>query len=119
MNTDLMFSSSTDMWATPPELYAALDEELGFTLDACAVPENAKCPDYYTPEQDGLAQPWPGRVWCNPPYGGDVWRWVKKASETAAGGGDLWQCCCLRGRIPGGFTTTYTIKRKFVLYAGG
>ena len=26
MNTDLMFSSSTDMWATPPELYAALDE---------------------------------------------------------------------------------------------
>ena len=87
MNTDLMFSSSTDMWATPPELYAALDEEFGFTLDACAVPENAKCPDYYTPEQDGLAQPWPGRVWCNPPYGRDVWRWVKKASETAAGGG--------------------------------
>lgn len=87
MNTDLMFSSSTDMWATPPELYAVLDEEFGFTLDACAVPENAKCPDYYTPEQDGLAQPWPGRVWCNPPYGRDVWCWVKKASETAAGGG--------------------------------
>lgn len=87
MNTDLMFSSATDMWATPPELYAALDEEFGFTLDACAVRDNAKCPDYYTPEQDGLAQPWPGRVWCNPPYGRDVWRWVKKASETAAGGG--------------------------------
>lgn len=86
MNTDLMFSSSTDMWATPPELYAALDAEFNFTLDACAVPENAKCPDYYTPEQDGLTQPWPGRVWCNPPYGRDVWRWVKKASETAAGG---------------------------------
>ena len=64
MNTDLMFSSATDMWATPPELYAALDEEFGFTLDACAVRDNAKCPDYYTPERDGLAQPWPGRVWC-------------------------------------------------------
>lgn len=118
MNTDLMFSSSTDMWATPPELYAALDAEFNFTLDACAVPENAKCPDYYTPEQDGLTQPWPGRVWCNPPYGRDVWRWIKKASETAAGG-DLWQCCCLRGRIPGGSMTTYTTRRKFVLYADG
>lgn len=86
MNTEIMFSSKTDMWATPQDFFDMLDSEFGFTLDACAVRENAKCATYYTPQQDGLSQPWPGRVWCNPPYGREIGRWVKKASETAAGG---------------------------------
>lgn len=87
MNTEIMFSSKTDMWATPQDFFDTLDSEFGFTLDACAVRENAKCAAYYTPQQDGLSQPWHGRVWCNPPYGREIGRWVKKASETAAGGG--------------------------------
>lgn len=86
MNTEIMFSSKTDMWATPQDFFDTLDSEFGFTLDACAVRENAKCAAYYTPQQDGLLQPWPGRVWCNPPYGREIGRWVKKAYETAAGG---------------------------------
>lgn len=86
MNTEIMFSSKTDMWATPQDFFDMLDSEFGFTLDACAVRENAKCATYYTPQQDGLSQPWPGRVWCNPPYGREIGRWVKKAYETAAGG---------------------------------
>lgn len=87
MKTEIMFSSKTDMWATPQDFFDMLDSEFGFTLDACAVRENAKCAAYYTPQQDGLSQPWPGRVWCNPPYGREIGRWVKKAYETAAGGG--------------------------------
>lgn len=39
-----------------------------FDLDAAAAAHNAKAPTYYTREDDGLAQPWKGRVWCNPPY---------------------------------------------------
>ena len=62
MNTEIMFSSKTDMWATPQDFFDMLDSEFGFTLDACAVRENAKCATYYTPQQDGLSQPWPGRV---------------------------------------------------------
>lgn len=85
----ITFSSETDMWATPQELFDELNNEFSFTLDACAVRENAKCHNYYTPEQDGLAQPWTGRVWCNPPYGRSLGKWVKKASETAESGG-LW-----------------------------
>ncbi len=54
---------------------------LGFTLDVAAAPHNAKCERYYTREDDGLSQPWTGRVWCNPPYS-DCRAWVAKAWES-------------------------------------
>lgn len=81
MNTDVMFSSKTDLWETPQEFFDALNDEFGFDIDVCALPENAKCDQYYTPEQDGLSQPWQGVVWCNPPYGRDIGKWVQKAYE--------------------------------------
>ena len=37
-----MYSSKSDLWETPQEIYDALDKEFGFMLDACALPENAK-----------------------------------------------------------------------------
>ena len=46
MNTEIMFSSKTDMWATPQDFFDMLDSEFGFTLDAYAVRENAKCAAY-------------------------------------------------------------------------
>lgn len=79
MNTEVMFSSKTDMWETPQELFDKLDEEFHFTLDVCAVPENAKCNRFYSPEDDGLFQPWDGIVWCNPPYDRKISDWVEKA----------------------------------------
>ena len=81
MNTEVMFSSKSDLWETPQDLFDRLDAEFGFDLDACALPQNAKCERYYTPEQDGLFQPWDGVVWCNPPYGRDIGKWVQKAYE--------------------------------------
>lgn len=53
-----LFSSACDEWETPPEIFEALNEEFHFTLDACALPETAKCPRYFTPEDDGLSRPW-------------------------------------------------------------
>ena len=61
------FSSATDLWATPPEFFDALDLAHDFDLDVCALPDNAKCERYFTPEQDGLAQEWRGTCWMNPP----------------------------------------------------
>ena len=58
---DSWYSSSTDLWATPRKVFEALDAEFHFDLDPCAVPENAKCARFFTPEQDGLAQDWGGR----------------------------------------------------------
>ena len=55
-----MFTSNSDNWATPREFFDALDREFHFTLDACALPENAKCEKYFTPDVDGLQQDWGG-----------------------------------------------------------
>lgn len=81
-----MFSSATDMWETPGDFFSRLNDEFGFTVDVCAVPKNAKCERYFTPEMDGLKQQWAGVCWCNPPYGRGVGAWVKKACEAAACG---------------------------------
>ena len=43
---------------------------------------NAKCKAYYTPEQDGLTKSWDGVAWCNPPYGRQVGKWVRKAAHS-------------------------------------
>lgn len=43
MNSKVMFSSKTDMWATPHGFFDELDREFHFELDVCAAPENAKC----------------------------------------------------------------------------
>lgn len=83
--TQTMFSSETDLWATPQWLYDHYDKQYQFTLDPCATRENAKCIRYFTKEDDGLAQSWDGeRVFMNPPYGREIGRWVKKAVESNA-----------------------------------
>ncbi len=83
MNTDLMFSSKTDLWSTPQWLYDQLHKEFNFTLDPCATDFNHKCDKYFTKEQDGLKQDWgEDTVFINPPYGREVGKWVKKAFET-------------------------------------
>lgn len=45
---------------------------------------------YYTPETDGLSQSWDrgGAVFCNPPYGREIGKWVQKAFEEARGVSD-------------------------------
>lgn len=87
MNTDLMFSSKTGLWETPQKFFDELDQEFHFDLDVCALPENAKCARYYTPEQDGLSQPWAGICWCNPPYGREIGSWVRKGFLSSVDGG--------------------------------
>ena len=80
------FSSETDLWATPLDFFQKLNAKHGFTLDACAIPSNAKCTHFFTPEQDGLKQAWRGVVWCNPPYGRQIGKWIKKGYESSKAG---------------------------------
>lgn len=87
------FSSARDDWSTPWDFFRSLDAEFGpFDLDVCATPENAKCAEFYTREQNGLDQPWTGRCWMNPPYGKEIGKWVKKASEEVLKQADCVVC---------------------------
>lgn len=74
-----LFSSNSDDWETPRDFFKELNAEFKFTLDPCATKETAKCAKYFTKAQDGLKQPWVGRIYCNPPYGREVRKWVEKA----------------------------------------
>ena len=79
MNTEVMFSSQTDQWATPQDFFDKLNEEFHFTLDPCADENNHKCDLWFDKNKDGLKQNWGGcRVYCNPPYGREIGKWVEK-----------------------------------------
>lgn len=79
MNT-VMFSSKSNEWTTPQELFDKLNEEFNFNLDPCSTDENHKCDRYFTKKQDGLKQDWGGqRVFVNPPYGTEISKWVEKS----------------------------------------
>lgn len=78
------FSSKSSEWATPDWLFQALDAKFDFTLDPCATPTNAKCPTFFTAQEDGLRQDWAGHtVFMNPPYGSAIGAWMRKAFESA------------------------------------
>lgn len=83
MNTEIMFSSKTDEWETPQIFFDELNAEFNFTLDPCANESNHKCAYYFTKEDDGLSKEWGEHItFCNPPYGREIGKWVKKAYET-------------------------------------
>jgi site-specific DNA-methyltransferase (adenine-specific) len=86
------FSSQTCEWATPQVLFDRLHARYGFTLDACATADNAKCPVYFTRDEDELTQTWTGRVWMNPPYGREIAGWMRKAWEAAQSTAELVVC---------------------------
>ena len=70
-----LFSSITDKWSTPEDLYTALDREFGFTLDPCPLDGSV----------DGLSPfcIWAGqRAFCNPPYGRQIRKWLERAFEA-------------------------------------
>jgi len=74
-----LFSSASGEWETPQDLFDALDAEFLFEVDVCARAENAKRATFFSPDDDGLSQPWRGVCWMNPPYGRSIGRWMEKA----------------------------------------
>lgn len=81
-----MYSSCSDEWATPDDVFQWLDEQFGFDLDVCASRHNHKCSRYFTRETDGLSQEWTGFCWMNPPYGRPMNAWMRKAVTAANAG---------------------------------
>ena len=74
-----------DVWLTPKGILWALGH---FDLDPCAAPEPRPWPTadrHIVVTEDGLIQPWEGRVWLNPPYGDDVALWMEKMAQHGIG----------------------------------
>ncbi len=72
-------------WATPPEVFDPLNAEFKFTLDPCAKHDTAKCATYFVEADDGLSRSWgTERVFMNPPYGREIYPWVRKAVGAAS-----------------------------------
>lgn len=111
------FSSKTDLWSTPPDFFAALNAEFSFTLDVCAIPENAKCSRFFTPTEDGLSQPWVGICWMNPPYGRQIGQWVQKAHASSRDGATV--VCLLPARTDTRWWHLYVPRASEVRFIRG
>lgn len=80
MNNSTIYKNARDNWTTPEDLFIDLNNEFHFTLDPCSDIYNHKCEKFYTIADNGLDQSWAGEiVFCNPPYGRNISKWVKKA----------------------------------------
>ena len=77
-------TAGKEEWLTPRHVIEALAP---FDLDPCAsiVRPWPTAAMHYTIEDNGLAKPWAGRVWCNPPYGSQTGRWLARLRDHGDG----------------------------------
>lgn len=107
---EVHYSSKSNEWATPKDLFDKLNKEFNFTLDPCATKENAKCDKYYTIEDDGLIQDWSKDVvFMNPPYGRQIKHWVRKAYEESTKGSKV--VCLIPSRTDTGYWHDYIFNK--------
>lgn len=73
-----------DEWLTPPEIIQVLGD---FDLDPCApiIRPWDTAREHYTIEHDGLAKEWRGRIWCNPPFGRQAVKWLRRMVDHGNG----------------------------------
>ncbi len=69
-----LFKSMSVEWATPKALLEALTAEFAFNYDPCPLGGFG----------DGLSESWKGKiVYCNPPYGPGIEKWLAAGKEAA------------------------------------
>lgn len=86
----VMFSSESDEWGTPQDLFDTLNAVFNFSVDAAASDTMHMVQKYFTMETDGLSQSWQReRVFVNPPYTkvqgqSQAAMWCEKAANSMA-----------------------------------
>lgn len=80
MNLGVQRTTADPTWRTPSHLFAELDAEFHFTLDPAASRPIRPGIQWFSEADQGLWQPWSGRVFVNPPYGRAIADWMRKIS---------------------------------------
>ena len=117
MTNKVHFMSQRQDWESPQYLFDGLNAEFGFDRDLCATPENAKCREFFTPDDDALVQRWEGVCWMNPPYGRGIERWMKKAFESAQAGATV--VCLIPARTDTKWWHDYVMKADEIRFLRG
>ena len=113
-----LFSSNSDEWSTPSDVFDRLNNEFNFNLDACATDFNHKCQNYFTQAENGLKQSWGGyRVFCNPPYS-NISEWVKKAYYESYKA-DTLICLLIPARTDTRYFQEYILHRAEIRFIKG
>lgn len=111
-----------DNWSTPPYVVRWLQHWLAidsFDLDVCADALNAKAPDWFDEDTDGLKQKWEGYCFCNPPYS-QIAAWAQKAFASAnEGGGDTTVAMLIPARTDTRYWHDYIAKADEILFIKG
>ena len=79
-------AGDSDEWYTPPHVFDALGLE--FDLDPCSPPGGldwVPARRFVALPDDGLSEPWEGRVWVNPPYGPHTREWLRRLAAHGDG----------------------------------
>jgi hypothetical protein len=71
-----LFTSASEHWATPRDLYKQLDNEFHFNDDPCPLKSTT----------DGLSRAWGTITYCNPPYGRKIGDWIRKGYDELLSG---------------------------------
>ena len=117
-NMQVHYSSLTNEWKTPKELFDELNNEFHFTLDPCCSLENRKCKKYYTIKEDGLSKSWKDEiVFMNPPYGREIGKWVQKAYEESLQGALV--VCLIPARTDTKYWHTYIFHKAEIRFLKG
>ncbi len=119
VSMDVHYTSKSAEWETPQSLFDKLAASYGpFTLDPCATPENAKCERFFTEKIDGLTQSWENEtVFCNPPYGRVIGKWIKKAYLESQNGAKV--VCLIPARTDTAYWHDYVMKAHEIILLRG
>ena len=102
-----LFSSASVHWATPQEVYGALNNEFHFNYDPCPLHSL----------EDRLNTEWGTCVFMNPPYGREITKWLNKAYQESMKGKTI--VCLLPSRTDTRWWHDYVMKAKEIRFLRG